>query len=165
MLLKLRNQILRLLSFFFSDSLANRIAGLVSRKFVDQLRTAATDEILELLLRAMGLAFCLSRGYRANIRNFAARYVFVAGEGDSKVEATACFEGGKLHVSERADPAWTVRVRFSSVSAVRRFLFGEKQDILQSILANEVAIDGNINYIYKFGFMARDLERRLGVLT
>jgi hypothetical protein len=30
-------------------------------------------------------------------------------------------------------------------------------------LANEVAVDGNLNYIYKFGFMARDLVHRLGV--
>jgi hypothetical protein len=30
-------------------------------------------------------------------------------------------------------------------------------------LANEVTVDANLNYIYKFGFMARDLVHRLGV--
>ena len=43
------------------------------------------------------------------------------------------------------------------------FLFSRDQDILDSLLANDVELDGNLNYIYKFGFMARDLGRRLGV--
>jgi hypothetical protein len=55
-----------------------------------------------------------------------------------------------------------VRVRFTDGAALRRFLFAEDQDILDSLLANEVELTGNLNYIYKFGFMARDLQRRLG---
>jgi hypothetical protein len=32
-------------------------------------------------------------------------------------------------------------------------------------LNNEVEIDGNLNYIYKLGYMAHDLERRLGLVA
>ena len=42
-------------------------------------------------------------------------------------------------------------------------MFSRDQDILNSLLANDVEVDGNLNYVYKFGFMARDLGHRLGV--
>jgi hypothetical protein len=45
---------------------------------------------------------------------------------------------------------------------LRAFLLSKNQDILDSVLANTVEVDGNLNYIYKFGFMVRDLIRRLG---
>jgi hypothetical protein len=47
---------------------------------------------------------------------------------------------------------------------LRDFIFSRDQDILNSILANQVEVDGNLNYIYKFGFMARDLAKRVGAL-
>ena len=59
-------------------------------------------------------------------------------------------------------PAPTVTITFKDSAAVRRFLLSKDQDILSSIMANEVEVDGNLNYVYKLGFMARDLTRRLG---
>ena len=79
------------------------------------------------------------------------------------VGATARFDGGRIHVDEEPAQDWTVRVRFANANALRSFLFSKDQDILNSVLRNEVEVDGNINYIYKFGFMARQLERRLGL--
>jgi hypothetical protein len=34
---------------------------------------------------------------------------------------------------------------------------------MDSLLANEVEVEGNLNYIYKFGFMAKELLQRLGM--
>jgi len=56
-----------------------------------------------------------------------------------------------------------IRVTFKDWTALRDFLFFGDQDILDSLLENKVEVDGNPNYIFKFGFMARDLGRRLGV--
>jgi hypothetical protein len=56
-----------------------------------------------------------------------------------------------------------VAVTFKDPAALRRFLFSRDQDVLARILANEIAVDGNLNYVYKFGFMVRDLVHRLGV--
>ena len=58
---------------------------------------------------------------------------------------------------------WNVRVTFKNPAALRDFLFSQNQDILDSILANTVEVDGNLNYIYKFGFMARDIRKRIGL--
>jgi hypothetical protein len=158
---RLRDPALQALSIVFSDSLAKRTAKLLSRRFLEQVRTSATDEFLELLLRSMDLAFLLSRSYRmSHLRDFSAKYVFTTA--DSSVGATARFNRGAMHVDDAPAEDWTVRVRFTDGAALRRFLFAEDQDILDSLLANEVELTGNINYVYKFGFMARDLQRRLG---
>jgi len=61
-----------------------------------------------------------------------------------------------------ADPC-TVKVTFSDVKALRGFLFSGNQDILNSLLTNDVSVSGNLNYIYKFGFMVRDLAYRLHI--
>ncbi len=52
---------------------------------------------------------------------------------------------------------------FRNPVALRDFLFSKNQDVLQSLLKNEVTVEGNLNYLYKFGFMAKDLMRRLGL--
>lgn len=161
MLMQLRNKVLSALSFLLSDGLAQRLAKLLTKRFVEQVRTNATDDFLELLLRAMNLAFCLSRKYRKNLDDFSAKYVFSTADG--KVGATARFDGGHMHVEDAPAEDFTVRVRFKDANALRRFLFGKKQDILGSVLDNDVQVDGNINYVYKFGFMARALERQLGI--
>jgi hypothetical protein len=151
-----------LLSRLFSDKLANSVTKLVSRKLVEQVRTAATDDFLELLLEGMEMAFCISGSYRKNIDGFKAKYVFTTADG--KVGATARFEDGDMHAAPTPEEDFTVRVQFKDAAALRRFLFAQRQDVLESILANEIEVTGNVNYIYKFGHMARDLERRLGLL-
>lgn len=157
---KLKRFFLRVLSYLFSDGLANRTAGFFSKRLVEQFRSNATDDFLELLLRGMDLAFCLCRGFRKNIQGFKARYVFATADGT--VGATADFQAGDMRVLSAAEQGWNVQVTFANGAALRNFLFSKDQDILNSLLANDVEVDGNLNYIYRFGFMVRDLERRLG---
>ena len=82
---------------------------------------------------------------------------------DGAVAAGAHFGNGRMQVWHEEDNAYDVAITFQNPAALRRFLFSRDQDILASILANEVTVDGNLNHIYKFGFMARDLVHRLGV--
>jgi hypothetical protein len=109
----------------------------------------------------MDMAFAVSRSFRKNIENFKGCYVFQTEDGAIKNSAT--FKNGDMEVFERVREDWDVRVTFKNSGALRAFLFSKNQDILNSILKNEVDVDGNLNYIYKFGFMARDLMRRLGI--
>lgn len=134
-----------------------------SRRLKEELCGKATDKFLELLLYGMDLAFCLSEGYRKNIEGFKGRYLFRTADGDVAVAAT--FKDGDMEVNEEPtdDYDWNVRITFKDAAAFRDFIFSKDQDILNSLLKNEVEMDGNVSYIYKFGFMARDLGRRLGV--
>ena len=109
----------------------------------------------------MDLAFCLWPDYRRNIRDFEGRYLFRTA--DHSVTASAFFGDGEMHVRREEIPSWNVCITFRNASALRDFLFSRNQDILDSLLKNEVEVQGNLNYIFKFGFMARDLFHRLGV--
>ncbi len=132
-----------------------------SKKIKDEICGEVTDEFLELLLKGMDLAFFFSSSYRRNINGFKGRYLFRTS--DNKVAASAIFKDSDMQVRDSAIEDWDVRVTFKNATALSNFIFSKNQDILNSLLANEVEVDGNLNYIYKFGFLARDLGKRLGV--
>lgn len=135
--------------------------GLGSRRLKEELCGEVTDKFLEILLYGMDLAFCLSKGYQRNIENFNGRYLFRTA--NNLVAAAAIFKDGDMEVHKELIKDWDVRITFKDAAALRDFIFSKDQDILNSLLKNEVEIDGNVSYIYKFGFMARDLSHRLGV--
>ncbi len=140
-------------------------------KLIVALSDTITDWTLEDLLHVMRLAFDASdsivghalglEGYDKNIEGFEAVYAFGTMKGD--VRATAVFADGKMQVEESAPDKWDLNVTFKDIDAFWRFIFSGGQDILESLLANDVELYGNVNHLYKFGFMARDLKARLGL--
>ncbi len=110
----------------------------------------------------MNLGFILSSSYRKNIEDFHGTYLFRTA--DDRVSLAVTFGDGRMAVSDSPSGEWDVKVSFKNVPALQRFLFSKDQDILNSLLANEVELAGNLNYVYKFGFMARELGHKLGVL-
>ena len=157
----LRRTFIRSVLYLFPDTVGSSIAKLFSRKLKKELYGQVTDGFLELLLGGMDLAFYLSKGYRKNIKGFEGRYVFRAA--GNLVAATATFKNGDMNRHGESLEDWDVRITFKDAAAFRAFIFSKDQDILDSLLANDVEVDGNLNYLYKFGFMARDLAHRLGV--
>jgi hypothetical protein len=158
---RLKHFFLKLLSWFLPEHLRLRLM----RRQIQDLRRALegtlTDKFLEILLGGMCLAFLLLRGFRRNLVGFSGSYLFRTADGT--VAAGARFANGRMEVRREEDKGYDVAITFKNPLALRKFLFSRDQDILASILANEVSVDGNLNYIYKFGFMARDLVHRLGV--
>lgn len=161
MLAAMRNILLRPLRWVPWDWAVAKVGGLFSRKLRAQMEGLATDAFLELLLGGMDLLFEISNSLRAEIKCFEATYVFKTEDGG--VAATAVFSKGNMRVLSRAQENPTVAVIFKRPSALRTFLFSRDQDILDSLLKNEVKVKGNLNYIYKFGYMAREIQRHLGL--
>jgi hypothetical protein len=153
--------LLRPIPYILSDWTGFCIARIRSSKLIKELSVKATDDFLDLLLDGMDLAFFLSKGYRKNITGFEGRYLFTTAEGD--VAGSAIFKNGDMKTPQDAIEDWDVKVTFKDAAALRAFIFSRDQDILDSLLKNDVQLDGNLNYIYKFGFLARDLGHRLGV--
>jgi len=158
---KFKRTILGSISHLLTDSIGNFITRFFSKRLEKELLGELTDECLELLLEGMELAFCLSKGYRRNIKKFKGAYLLRTG--DNLVITSITFDRGKMTVYEDAIADWDVRVTIKDVQAFWKFVFSRDHDILNLVLANEVEIDGNLNYIYKFGFLARDLAHRLGL--
>jgi len=133
-----------------------------SRRLQEQIKTDVTRQFMEFLLKGMDLAFCLSGSYRKNIERFKGTYLFRTD--DNRIVHAARFADGNMQVRDESVEDWDVRVTFKSPKVLRDFLLSPDRDIVKAVLANDVQVDGNLNYIYKFAFMAMDLAKRLGVL-
>jgi len=161
MLTLLRGFYWRVLAWFKSEAWLLDLVRRKARALEAELAGTLTDKFVEALFLSMEVAFILMGDYRRrNLRGFRASYVLRTA--DHKVAASAVFSRRKMKVKTYAVPAPTVTITFKDPAALRRFLFSEDQDILRALLANEVEVDGNLNCVYKLGFMARDLTRRLG---
>jgi hypothetical protein len=159
--MEIKRAALQLTSWLAPLRVQETLAARAARKLKAELCEKLTDDFLQNLLHGMDLAFILCSGYRSNIRDFRGACVFRTA--DNKVAATAVFENGRMKVEHQARASYDVRVTFQDARALWSFLLSENQDILDSILANTVDVDGNLNYLYRFGFLAKDLTRRLGV--
>jgi hypothetical protein len=159
-----KRALLRIMSWLLpkrlADAILRRLIGRL-RRYIADVEGALTNEFLQLLLGGMEVAFCISGSYRRNIKGFSGKFAFKTTDG--KVGMSAVFEAGRMRVERKAIAPANVTVIFTNAAAIWRFLFSPGQDILQSILANEVEVDGNLNYVYKLGYMASDLKTRLGV--
>ncbi|MBZ5655725.1 MAG: hypothetical protein LAO56_10660 [Acidobacteriia bacterium] len=156
-----RRSALQLASRGFPGPIQNFLVDRFARQLKAELYEKMTDDFLEALLRGMDWAFLLSGSYRRNIEGF--RGVCVFRTLDNKVATTAVFEDSHMSIEDQARSTYNVRVSYQDAHALWSFLLSENQDILDSILKNTVDVDGNLNYLYRFGFLAKDLTRRLGV--
>jgi len=160
--------LLRPVPYVITDWLTVRIAALISKNLRNlrrEFKDEVTQEFLELLLNSMGLFFYICKDYRRNAKDFYGRYVFEFGSsGSGNMITTATIKNYDMDVSEKEPDDWDVRIRFESADALNEFLFSRDQDIVNSMLKNEVSVNGNLNYVNKFGFLARDLTRRLGIM-
>lgn len=130
-----------------------------------QVLGAATDKFIEILLRGMDLYFFITPDddFRRNLNNFNGRYYFKGADRAENIRVSATFSNGDMHVHDDAIDDWDVMVTFKNGKALRDYIFSPKQDIFDSISKNAVKVDGNLNHIFKFGFMVQDLMRRLGI--
>jgi hypothetical protein len=158
-MIRLKRWALRALSYLFSERFAHKLARYLSWKLINHLRGDATSALLLLLLAAMDTAFSLIASYRANIDGFTATYNFNTEDGS--VTCSVRFENGDMQVEHQPAPLADATVDFKSAAALRSFLFSKDQDILSSLLKDEVHVHGNLNYVYRFAFLARDLEQRI----
>jgi hypothetical protein len=125
------------------------------KRLDDKVWGDVTEGFLDALIEAMHFAVLLFPGFRRNLKGFRGKYLFTTLSGS--VTETIGFEDGSMWHGREGCDDWDVRVSFADSAALRAFLFSKDQDILQAMLANQVEVTGNVNYIYKFGFMAREL--------
>ena len=139
------------------ESLVPRFCGDLRR----ELTGAVTDGFLEALLRAMEVAFALSRSYRRNIEGFAA--VFVFRTRDDQVGATAAFKNGRLTIESKPRAVFDTRISFRDADGLRNSLLAGDENILETMLSDPVDAEGNLSNLYRFGYLAKELTLQLGV--
>lgn len=149
-------------TFKGADSFFTRIRAWGLKR---QVLGKATDKFIEILLRGMDFFFYITWDdeFRKHLENFNGRYYFKSEEKEEDIKVSATFSNGDMQVHKGAIDDWDVMVTFRDGEALRNYIFSDKQDIFDSISENAVEVDGNLNYIFKFGFMVNDLMRRLGI--
>lgn len=138
-------------------ALMNRLAARLFSRLETEVEGEAAEEILEALLRLMQIVTAVDPHYRRNVVGFEGRYAFESLDG--RVTVSAAFKDGWMHVAEGriANPHLTLR--FSTGRTLLQFLFTPNQDVLVAMLHNDVSPDGNLNYLYKLGYLAKRLQR------
>lgn len=126
-----------------------------AKQFLACLESEVTEEFLELLLKTMRLFLLCNKKYRKNITGFSGRYLFRSS--DNKITIAAEFRQGKIKVYEGVPDMADIIVIFKNAAALRNFLLSPKPDILNSVLNQDIILDGNFNYLYKFAYMAKHL--------
>lgn len=123
------------------------------------LETEMAEEFLELLLKGMQVAFIVLPDYRESIHTFNGRYQFTSADGGMTMSAV--FNNGQMRVMEKTIDAPDITIIFRDGKTLFKFLLAPKQDILGSMLAQDVKTDGNLNYLYRFGYLAKKLQLML----
>lgn len=131
----------------------------IRERFLKCLKDETAETFLQILLLFMKLRFMLNPAYRRNIENFRGRYQFKSR--DEAVTVLVEFDNGKMDVKGALAHDVDVTVIFEDGRALMNFLLSRDRDILRGLLNNEVTVDGNLNYMYKFGFMANHLQLEL----
>ncbi|MGA1874139.1 MAG: hypothetical protein ACMUIA_00865 [bacterium] len=146
-----------ILNFLFLRRYRARKAG---DKFLQCLQSEFAEGFLQLLLNLMSLAFFINGEYRKNIRDFEATYLFRSK--DAATTAAAVFGKGRMKVLNRMVDSTSITVIFRDNQALMKYLLSPKPDILGSLLNQEITFDGNLNYLYKFAYMAKRLQLMAG---
>jgi hypothetical protein len=131
-------------------------ANRVQKQFLNCIESELAEGFTQLLLRFMSLVLFLNMGFRRNIKNFRGRYLFRSR--DDEITVAAVFRDNRLRVYEKAIANTDVTVTFKDAKALMNYILSPKPDILGSILRQDVVIDGNFNYLYKFAYMAKHLQ-------
>ncbi|MBU0943537.1 MAG: hypothetical protein KJ804_02600 [Proteobacteria bacterium] len=114
------------------------------------------EEFLESLLTLMHIMFVVNHHYRRNINQFNGRYQFCSEDGE--ITVGVIFAHGRMKVVEGMVDAPHITVTFRNGRTLLNFIISPRQDILGSMLKHDVRTEGNLNYLYKFGFMAKQLQ-------
>jgi hypothetical protein len=134
----------------------NLLMSAALEKFSDCLTSEFAEDFLQILLGLMTVVFMFDGDFRKNIEGFEGGYQFRSKDGCITVSAR--FRDNRLEVREEEIAAPDITVLFKDGKALMGYLLTPKPDILGSMLRQEVSLDGNLNYLYKFAFMAKRLQ-------
>lgn len=124
--------------------------------FQNCFESEVAEEFLETLLTLMQLTFLVNRDYRKNIKQFTGKYQFKSMDG--KICVAASFNNGRMKVIKGKIDDPNIKIIFRNGKTLLNYMMSPRQDILGSMLRQDVIAEGNLNYLYKFGYMAKELQ-------
>jgi len=134
----------------------NFILDNVLKKFINCMESEFAEDFLKILLELMGVVLFVDSDYRKNIMGFKGRYQFRSS--DDAITVAAVFDNDALDVSEEVIEKPNISITFKNGKALMNYLLSPKPDVLGSMLRQEVRLEGNLNYLYRFAYLAKRLQ-------
>jgi hypothetical protein len=132
-------------------------------KFNRSFTSEVAEEFLQTLLTLMQIVFVVNQDYRQNLKNFQGKYQFCSKDGE--VTIAVVFQNNRMDVMEKKIDDANITITFRDGKTLLNFIIAPRQDILGSMLRHDVVTEGNLNYLYKFGFMAKQLQLMMPQLS
>ena len=129
------------------------------KQFKQYMDGESVETSPEILFRLMGLLFQLDPDFRKNLQGFTGRYQFKSE--DNKVAVLATFDDEQITVEEALSPEADIVIIFKDSRSIISSFFSPRKDILKTLHDNEVALHGNLNYVYKLGFLTDHIQSAL----
>jgi hypothetical protein len=127
------------------------------RKWLECMESESAEEFLSLLLTLMSLAFLWNiKDFRRNIDGFKGTYLFKSN--DKGIAIAVFFQNGAMRMEKGSVKTADIVVNFKNGKALMEYILSPKPDILGSMLRQDISLTGNLNYLYKFAFMAKRLQ-------
>ncbi len=127
------------------EILVERIAAAVSPE--------SLGELLEALLQGLGFLMSVHPALKDEVRALRARYRLTTQDG--RMSVTARFSAGTLNASRTDSGPANVTLIFKDTAALLGIAASPKPDLLGSMLRQDVAFDGNLNYLLKLAYFLR----------
>ena len=122
---------------------------------ISSFKNFITRKVLHLFLFILSVIINKNSKYNKKIRNFNGRYII-----DSKDKSfihSIGFHNNRVTLFNHYIEDPDIIISFKDSGALRRLLFSPKPDIIKATLNQDVLVDGNLNYLYKFVAILNDL--------
>jgi hypothetical protein len=128
----------------------------LSRTYRSHLREEAADSLLEYALRALTVIIEKNPRLRTNATDIDAVYHFSVERARRDISLHLDRRGARVRRGVPDNP--DVSIGFRDSVSVLSFLLAPKPDILRSLLNQDITVDGNVNYLLKFAYLANKLK-------
>ncbi len=148
---------------------AKGFARWLLQEFINESIEKNLDEKPVRLLRAMQTFYYIfSKDRQKKLEHFDGSYVFShkssreseiekKGSHPQGVDFSVRFKNKNMYVYEGVLKEWDVWFKFENSDGLRSFLFSDDEDMIKAVLEDKVRTEGNVNYLYQFGLLARHL--------
>jgi hypothetical protein len=134
----------------------------VKKPLADRLGAEASEEVLKLLLRWVAFAYTVWPGFWKHLKGFKMQYQFATDLDPSFNVALICRHRWMSVREEWLGPP-NVRIDFRDWRAVIDLLTHPEADLVNEMLNQRIRVTGNLNYVFKLGYMLRHLLKALKI--
>jgi hypothetical protein len=132
---------------------------LTDAEWCRQLISRYGDTLFTGLLHLMGLAYASDPALRQHLAGFEGRYRFRIEDRDFLLSAHFSESGIRLRPGDAGET--DVAIAFKDAGALVDFLLSPNPDILDAVLKQDLSVEGNLNYLFKFAYMAKRLQQTM----